>query len=197
MLKSLDEIIVRAQTEPSKTIAIAAAEDDEVLEVVEEAVKLGLADFILVGDEVKIKEIAEKNGRHIEAEIVHEPDNKRAAETAVSFVREGRAQAVMKGLLHTGLFMKAVLNKEKGLHAGKLISQVSIIDNIEGTGLQMITDGVISIKPDLDTKKQIIENAVDLAHRLGNECPKVALLSQSKWLTQRWRTHLTLRSSVK
>ncbi len=177
MLKSLDEIIERAKNEASKQIAVAAAADDEVLEVVEEATRLGLAEFILIGNAAKIKEIAEANGRVIDAKIIDEPDDKKAAEKAVSLVREGEAQAVMKGLLHTATFMKAVLNKEKGLHAGRLISQVSIIDNIEGTGLQMITDGVISIKPDLETKKTIIENAVDLAHRLGNECPKVALLS--------------------
>ena len=82
----------------------------------------------------------------------------------------------MKGLLYTKEFMKAVLDKEEGLHTGKLISQISIIDSIQGDGIQMITDGVISIAPDLDAKRKIIENAVELAHKLGYECPKVALL---------------------
>jgi len=83
----------------------------------------------------------------------------------------------MKGLLHTGTFLKAVLNKEKGLNRGKLISQISIFDKEFGDGLQLLTDCAMAIQPSLDEKKQIIENAVELALRLGYVKPKVAVLS--------------------
>lgn len=177
MLENLAELLKIVQEKDSRVIAVASAADDEVIEVVHSAETMGIAEFILVGNAEKISNIVAEYGYDIRAEIIDESDDKAAAAKAVELVREGRAQAVMKGLLHTSTFMKAVLNKETGLNKGNLISQISVIDKIEGDGLQMITDGVISIAPDLDTKKKIIENAVDLCHKIGNPCPKVALLA--------------------
>lgn len=176
MLNSLEAILKNVKNEERRTVAVAAAADREIMEVVREAETDGLANFILIGDEKEIRELQQEEGIDTDAEIIHEPDEKKAAKLAVRLVKEQKAQAVMKGLLHTKEFMKAVLDKEEGLHTGKLISQISIIDSIQGDGLQMITDGVISIAPDLDAKRKIIENAVELAHKLGCECPKVALL---------------------
>lgn len=109
--------------------------------------------------------------------IIDEPDHKKAAEKAVELVRNGEAGAVMKGMLHTGTFLKAVLNKEKGLNTGKLVSQMSVFDKEYGEGLQILTDCAMAISPTLDEKKQIIENAVETARKIGYEKPKVALLS--------------------
>ncbi len=83
----------------------------------------------------------------------------------------------MKGLLHTGQFLKAVLNKETGLNKGKLISQISVYDKINGEGLQLLTDCAISIQPTLEEKKQIVENAVEFARKIGITTPRVAILS--------------------
>lgn len=176
MLRSLEEIFRCVRHAEKKTVAVAAAADLEIIEVLREAERMELADFILIGDENAIRELMAEEGLDSKAVIIHEPDDGRAAKLAVRFVREKKAHAVMKGLLHTKIFMKAVLDKGEGLHTGKLISQISVIDNRENNGLQLITDGVISIAPDLITKKQIIENAVELAHSLGCECPKVAVL---------------------
>lgn len=177
MLRNLADLLRKVKKNESRIIAVAAAADYEVIEVVEEAERMGIAKFILVGDKLKIEKIVKEQKRTIEAQIVDELDDKKAAEYAVFLVREGKAQVVMKGLLHTAVFMKAVLNKERGLNKGNLVSQISIIDKIKGDGLQMITDGVISIAPDLEAKKKIIENAVELSHKLDNECPKVALIA--------------------
>ncbi len=177
MLKSLDEIITSVQRENKKKIAVAAAADEEIIEVLKEAEAMNLAEFILIGKADEINHLLRIKNVTTSAEIIDEPDDQKGANLAVRLVREGSAQAVMKGLLHTKVFMRAVLDKVHGLNTGKLISQISIIDNLQNTGLQMITDGVISIEPDLETKKKILENAVELAHKLGYECPKAALLS--------------------
>ena len=177
MIKSIKDLLEQVKNKEKKKIAIAAAEDPDVLEVVEEALKLKLAEFILIGNKVAIEKIASENNKSYNCEIIDEPDHKKAAEKAVELVLKGDAGAVMKGLLHTGTFLKAVLNKEKGLNAGRQISQISVFDKEFGEGLQLLTDCAMAIEPNLDEKKQIIENAVELALKIGYEKPKVALLS--------------------
>lgn len=177
MLKSLSELIEKVQNLDKKTVAIAAA-DAKILEVVELAVKKGIAKFILIGNEEDIRRAIKEDNRDIDCEIINMPDDKAAAEKAVELVKEKKADVVMKGLLHTSTFLKAVLNKEKGLNpGGKLITQIAVFDKEYGEGLQLITDCAMIIKPDLNEKKQIIENAVYLANKLGYDQPKVALLS--------------------
>jgi phosphate butyryltransferase len=177
MIQNLDDLIDKVKSREKKKIAVAAAEDLEVLEVVEEAESLKLAEFILIGDKKEIEKIAKENNKKITCQIIHEPDHKKAAEKAVELVKKGEAGALMKGLLHTGTFLKAVLNKEKGLNLGKLVSQISLFDKESGEGLQLLTDCAMSIFPTLDEKRQIIENAVYLAEKIGYEMPKVAILS--------------------
>lgn len=177
MIKNLNDLLDKAKIKEKKKIAVAAAEDLEVLEVVEEAENLKLAEFILIGDKKEIEKIAEENNKKLCSEIIDEPDHKKAAEKAVDLVKNGEAGAIMKGLLHTGTFLKAVLNKEKGLNLGKLVSQISLFDKEEGEGLQLLTDCAMAIQPTLDEKKQIIENAVYLAGKIGYDIPKVAVIS--------------------
>ncbi|MBV7273675.1 bifunctional enoyl-CoA hydratase/phosphate acetyltransferase [Clostridiaceae bacterium UIB06] len=177
MIKDLKDLIEQVKSREKRKIVVAAAEDLDVLEVVEEVKKLELAEFILVGDAEKIEKIAADNNKKLLCEIIHEPDHKKAAEKAVELVVKGEAGAIMKGLLHTGTFLKAVLNKEKGLNRGKLVSQISVFDKESGEGLQLLTDCAMAIQPSLDEKKQIIENAVALALKLGYDKPKVALIS--------------------
>ena len=177
MIKDLKDLIEQVKSREKRKIVVAAAEDLDVLEVVEEVKKLELAEFILVGDKEKIEKIAADNNKKLLCEVIHETDHKKAAEKAVELVVKGEAGAIMKGLLHTGTFLKAVLNKEKGLNRGKLVSQISVFDKESGEGLQLLTDCAMAIQPSLDEKKQIIENAVALALKLGYDKPKVALLS--------------------
>lgn len=177
MINSLDSLMENVINKDKRRIAIAAAEDAEILEAVQEANKLNLAEFILIGDRDKIEKLANENNIGLNSEIINEPEHKKAAEKAVECVRNGKANAIMKGLLHTSTFLKAVLNKEKGLNTGKLISQVSVFNKEYGEGLQLLTDCAIAIEPSIDDKKQIIENAIKLAIKLGYEKPKVALLS--------------------
>lgn len=176
-IQNLAQLLTAAREKEKKKIAVVAAEDLETLIVVEKALEENLAEFILIGDEVAIKEMIHSQHLKIDAEIYHEVDHKKAADLAVDLVVSGKAGALMKGLLHSNVFLKAILNKEKGLNTGRHITQISITENLENDGLLMITDCAISVAPDTMGKKEIIENAVGLAHQLGIEVPKVGILA--------------------
>ncbi|MFA6506122.1 MAG: bifunctional enoyl-CoA hydratase/phosphate acetyltransferase [Treponemataceae bacterium] len=174
MIKNFDELLKKVAEGERKTIGVACAEDMEIVEVVRRCESF--ADFILVGDKQKILKLFSESGPAFAGEIIDESDNRKAAERAVQLVKEKKVQTLMKGLVQSGTFLKAILNKEKGLNEGKLISQVSVFEKDSG-GFFFLTDCAIAVKPTLDEKRQIIENAVDLARRLGYDIPKVAVLA--------------------
>lgn len=176
-MKSFKEIIEFAQQRGPKTIAVACAQDEDVLKSVEEARKLKIANAILVGDKEKITSIA----RYLEIdiakyEIIDEKDLAKASLKAVELVSSGKAQLVMKGLVDTSIILKAVLDKEVGLRSGCPLSHVAVF-KIDGYDrLFFVTDAAMTLKPDLETKKLIIDNAVQVAHALDIEEPKVAVI---------------------
>lgn len=177
-MKCLADLREAVKGRPAKKIAVAVADDLGIIRLVKEAIELGYGEFILVGDEPKIRELLASEGMDQHAfEIHNEKDHRLAADKAVDLVVNKNADVVMKGELHTATFLKAILNKEKGLRGNNLISEITLYDKDEGEGLRMITDCAMSITPTLDEKRQIIENAVELALRLGYEKPKVAALS--------------------
>lgn len=178
MINCLEDLYDAVKEKEIKVIALAVAEDEGIIKLVKEAVEKGIAKFILTGDAEEIRKMLAAQGmKESDFEIHHAKNHKEGAEKAVSLVVEGKANVVMKGELHTATFLKAVLNKEKGLHDGKLISQITVTEKVEGEGLLMFTDCAMNITPTLEEKKQLIENAVGLAHKLGNPQPKVAVLS--------------------
>lgn len=176
-IRNFKQLMNKAMEKDSKTISVISPEDLESLEVVAKAEELQIANFILVGDSAKINNIIKENNLIIKAEIIDEKNHKNAADLAVDLVSKGRAATVMKGMLHTSVFLKAVLNKEKTLNVGKHITQISIIEKDNNEGLMFITDCAITVSPDLMGKKEVLENAVELAHRLGIEKPRVAILT--------------------
>ncbi|HCX62095.1 MAG TPA: phosphate butyryltransferase [Clostridiales bacterium] len=125
----------------------------------------------------KMKKIIEENSLNIKSELADEKDHKKAADLAVDLIVQGKAGSLMKGMLHSSVFLKAILNKEKGLNTGRHITQISVLEKENKDGLLFITDCAITVNPDLSGKKEVLENAVDLAHKLGNEMPKVAVLA--------------------
>ncbi len=178
MINRLDDLYEAIKQNPPKKIVIAAAEEKGIIKLVGDAVNLGIADFILVGDKEKIRALLiHEDIDYKNLEITDRPDHREAAEEAVKLVNEGKANVIMKGDLHTATFLKAVLDKNKGLRKGDLISQITVYEKMEGEGLQLLTDCAMNIAPSLEEKKQIINNAVDLALKLGYEKPRVALLS--------------------
>lgn len=178
-LKSLTDLLEHAKKVGPKTISVACAEDAEVLEAVEEARKAGVAKAILVGDIDKIREVAAplkvELGRY---EIINEKGGEAVASMkAVELVSSGQAKILMKGMVKTANFLRAVLNKEKGLRSGSLISHVYIhqIENYDR--IFFVTDPAFNMYPTLKEKVSIVENVVALAHSFGVNCPKVAALS--------------------
>lgn len=178
MIKTLDGLVVAVKGQDIKKIAIASAEDDGLIELVKICIEQDIAEFILVGDQNKIRELlASENVDYTKLEIINLPDHKEAAEKAVQLVVDKKANVVMKGLMHTSIFLKAILDKEKGLREGNLISQVTVYEKADHSGLQLLTDCAMNISPNLEEKRQIINNAVNLARRIGYDKPKVAILS--------------------
>jgi len=178
MLAAFDEVVARAKKRPSAKVAVAVAQDREVLEAIQMAHGIGMGAFVLVGDEKLIRPLASAVGLDLsELEIVHEPDARTAALHAVELVSSGQAGILMKGLIPTADFLRAVLDKEVGLRTGKLLSHVAVFKSPRYDRLIYMTDGAMVVAPTLQDKVQIIQNAVGVAHKLDNEVPKVACIA--------------------
>ena len=166
-MKTFDDLIRLASSKKSK-IAVAAAACENVLEACLLAYEKGLADFILVGDKEKIA--TDK------FEIIDEKDMMKASEIAVSLVKQGKASALMKGLVDTSLILKAALNKETGIRTDKKLSHLAAFELPSYHKLLFMTDAAINIAPNLEEKKAILQNAVEALNSAGLS-PKVALLA--------------------
>jgi len=178
MIKSITELVQHSAKKLDLTIAVAVAEDYHVLEAVHAACKQQNTKFLLVGNQEKICTIARELSVDLtDIEIVHEPDVTKAAYKAVELVSGGRANVLMKGLVDTSILMKAVFDREIGLRSGKKLSHLAVFEVPTYHKLLFITDAAINIAPDLDTKRQMIENAVTAVQKLGTQQPKVALLA--------------------
>ena len=177
MSKSFEELISKANQKTLKKVSVSNAQDEPVLQAVKAAKEQNIATAILVGDEAKIREIAASIDMDLtDFEIINEPDTEAAALKAVELVHNGKADILLKGLLDTKTFLKSVLNKEVGLRTGKMLSHVCVFE-IEGINrLLFFTDVAFNTYPTLADKVNIINNAVEVAHACGIECPKVAPL---------------------
>ena len=163
---------------PMKKIAVAAAEDDNVLKAIKIAKQEGIADSILVGDEDKIKEIAKQINLDLaQFKIINEPDTVAAAHIAVKLVHDGEAEMYMKGLLSTKDFLKSVLDKEVGLRTGRILTHVGVFEVKGVDQLLFLTDQAFIMYPTLEEKVKIIENALEIANACGVHNPKVAPLA--------------------
>ena len=175
---NFEDLIAKVKTCGKQKLAVAAAEDDAVLEAVDAAHKQGIADAILVGDEAAIRKIAaELNIDLSDYEIINEPDKVQASLKAVKLAHDGVANMYMKGLLDTKTFLKSVLDKEVGLRTGNTLSHVAVFEVKGIEQLLFLTDVAFMTYPTLEDKVHIIENTVAVAHACGVECPKVAPLA--------------------
>ena len=178
VLKNFDEMVEKVRgLSTKKTVALVAAEDRHSLEAVLNAEREGIVRPLLVGDEEKIRGLLKDLNVTKEYEIFNEPDSNKAAYKAVELVRENKADFLMKGKIETAGILKAVVDKEKGLGQGRLMSHFAIIELPTYHKLLVITDGGMVMYPDLDQKKEIINNAVDTLLKLGYERPKLGVLA--------------------
>lgn len=177
-LDLFDNLVERAcKLEPVK-VALAHATDVSSLKGAVEGALKGFMQPILFGPESQIRSVAEENGLDIShMEIVHCHHEIASAEAAVLACREGRAEALMKGNLHTDELMGAVVTRNTGLRTSRRISHVFVMDVPAYHKMLLITDAAINIYPDLATKADIVNNSVEVAQALGVDLPKVAVLS--------------------
>ena len=162
---------------PCEETALAGAID---------AAKDGLITPILVGPATTIAELAKKKGMDLRGiEIVDVGESRAAAAKAVELVREGKAELLMKGSLHSDEILGAVVSKEGGLRTGRRLSHVFLMDVPTYHKVLIVTDGAINIAPTLEDKVDICQNAIDLARAFGVERPKVAILAAVETVNSR------------
>lgn len=174
----LDAFLEKRESIEPKRLAVAAAEGEEVLSAVQDAVQLGIVKPVLVGNEVKIRELIEKNQFCLgDYEIVNRETHEQAAKTAVELVRKGEAQVLMKGVLVSNILMHEILNRETGIRASDVLNHVSLIDSPVMDRIVYLSDGGMVPNPDFKQKVAIINNTVKIARNMGVEMPKVAVLA--------------------
>jgi phosphate acetyltransferase len=171
-------LLERCKEIPPTPTAVAFPYDEFSLKSAIEAAKLGLLAPILVGSREKIETVAKQSGIDVsQYELIDSPQSLAAAEVAVRLVREGKAEMLMKGSLHTDELMVPVVARDTGLRTGRRISHCFIMDVPTLEQAIIITDAAVNIFPTLEDKVHIVQNAIDLAHALGKPQPKVAILS--------------------
>lgn len=178
MIKNFDELLTVVKSKEKMRVVIAAAQDSDVIEAVYKATSMGLINPILVGDAKKIADIFKDLGiSDVGFEIVDEPDPIETAKIAVSIVKEGKADFLMKGLIPTADIMRAVLDKERGLRTDSLISHVMVYKVDTYPKFLFLTDGGINVAPDLGQKVKILDNAIKVCHAMGLDKVYVSCLA--------------------
>ncbi|TCM87152.1 bifunctional enoyl-CoA hydratase/phosphate acetyltransferase, partial [Rhodovulum steppense] len=176
--RHFDAIIARAEPLPPLPTAVVAPEEPNSLGGALLGARHTIIAPILVGDGAKIAAAARAIGCSLDGiEIIEAADHRAASHLAVDLVAEGRAAALMKGHLHTDVLLKAALRKENGLRAGRRFTHVFVMDVPGVAHPLLVTDAAINISPDLRTKMDIVQNAIDLARSIGIDEPKVGVLS--------------------
>ncbi|OAS87515.1 phosphate butyryltransferase [Metabacillus litoralis] len=174
----LENLLDEAAKINGKIVAVASAEDEEVIEAVSEAIKRNLAHFLLFGKKEEIEDllIAKGIGKdHVQ--IIQARTKEQATELAVRAVHQNEASVLMKGNVPTATLLKAVLNKEYGLRTGRILSHVAIFEVPGFSKFTIVTDAAMNLEPDLQQKEQIVVNAVNIARAIGIDKPKVAALA--------------------
>ena len=172
------DLLIRTAGQPPVPVAVAHPCDDLSLGAVIEMAQAGLVLPILVGPAVKIRAVALAADLDISAyRIVDVPHSHAAAAAAVALVRSGEAALLMKGALHTDELMHEVVAHDTGLRTERRLSHVYVMDVPSYPRPLLITDAALNIAPTLEEKRDIIQNAIELAHIMGTELPKVAILA--------------------
>jgi phosphate butyryltransferase len=178
MVKHINELLSIARTGKSMKLAVAAAEDHEVLEAVKQAVDDAIIEPLLFGNEQEIRKIADEIGLNLEqVQVVSCADFIESAREAVRSVSEGKADFLMKGLLDTSILLKAVLDKEIGLRTDRLLSHVMLYEPAYYHKLLLLTDGGMNIAPTLEEKRMILQNAVLATNAMGILHVKIACIT--------------------
>ncbi len=185
MIQTFDQLLAFASDLPPATVAVVNPSNAETFDSVAEAQKLLNAKFLLTGERVSLQAGLERaNVDQKGVEVRECADSHTALRSAIKAVRDGEAHILMKGGIDTGTMMSAVLDEHDGLRTGRLLSDIFLLEYPQRTlnKFVMITDGGMTLAPDLKNKVELIKNAVEVAHALGNLCPKVAILSATEFV---------------
>lgn len=200
MLKTLSDLVTIAREKETRRLAVAAAEDKAVLEAIKEAHEKRIIHPVLIGDKEKIESMCNEIGLSLDnADIV---DNKKgsaeSARIAVSLIKEGKADVLMKGLVSTGPLLKAVLDKEQGLRKGGTLSHVAFFESPYYHKLLGVTDAAMNVAPEFEDKVDMLNNAVEALHKLGIDNPKVAVVGAVETVNPKMEatTHAALMKTM-
>jgi phosphotransacetylase len=178
----LEQMFDLLKSKPKKRLSVAYANDAHTIEAVYAAVEKGIVDATLTGDEAFIKETCQEH--HMDAskfEILHEPNEAKAASLAVQLINEGKASLLMKGSLSTDKYMRAILNKTTGItNEGSVLSHITVMEFPSYHKLLTIADVAIIPQPDLKQKIKIVDYLVKVAKAIGVEKPKVAAIAATE-----------------
>ncbi len=179
MYRDFSEIVAKARaSETRRVLAVAAADDEHVIEAVLKARREGIADAILVGDAINIRALIRgQGGDPADFEIAAVASGENTGQTAVDLVRGGKADILMKGIMETRDLLKPVVARENNLHTGRVMSHMAFFKLPNYPKLIVNTDGGMVVYPSLEDKKSIIINAVATLRAMGYACPKVAVLA--------------------
>jgi len=181
-LRNFAELRLRAQALEPQRVGVVAAEDEVALTAADAALRLGIALPVLIGDEHKTRMKAEAlglSGLIAKAKFIGAND---AALVAARMARDHQVDLLLKGHLRTDQLLRPVLDSKTGLRTGRLLSDVFLYeDRLAGTlRLVGITDGGLNVSPNLEQKKQIVQNAIEVMHSLGLARPKIAIMSATE-----------------
>jgi len=188
LIHMTDIITAAKKTLPVRT-AVVHPVSAAIMTSLATAMAEGILDPVLVGPEKKIRAAAKEAGFDISPfRLVDVPHSHAAAETAVAMARAGEVDAIMKGALATGELMEAAVQKDTGIRTDRRLSHVFVMEVSRYPKLLLITDAAINVEPDLTAKRDIAQNAIDLAHALGVTKPKIAILAAVEHVDQRFRS---------
>lgn len=197
-ITKLSEILDRARKKETRKLVVAAAEDPHVLQAVIRARAENIAEPILVGNSGKIISICRDLELNIEeVPLIHEEDPAEACILAIDLIRNGEAEILMKGLVSTAPLLKAVLDKDQGLRKSDVLSHAALFEIPLYHKLLAVTDAAMNVEPGVPEKISIIENAVEIFHRLGIKNPGVAILAPVETVNPKIRSTVDAEEIIK
>jgi phosphate butyryltransferase len=180
MIRNFKQLIREAKKKKGIIVGVPSPEDATSVKTILNARKEDIAGFILAGNKEKTRALIEENGGDAsDFDIIQCDTEEESAAKIVELAVQGKVHVILKGFLPTASLMKPILDKEKGLRTGNLLSDIMVVENPASNyeGLLGLTDGGLNILPDVSQKKQIIENAVRVFHKLGYEKPRVGIMA--------------------
>lgn len=183
MINNFDDLLESARQTRGKRVVVIFPNNDETFDAVVQAAEMGLATFILVGDEKTIcTALSSRPCPEGSIRVIPEPTVHDALRASIALVSDGHGDILMKGGVDTSTMMKAVLREDAGIRSDRLLSDIFVMEFPQRVDNKfvMITDGGMTMAPDLKNKVELIRNAVEVAHALGNPNPKVAVLSATE-----------------